>query len=131
LGDRVFKTGIMRSHSYGSDGYGKAAIADKSRPYGATHHPHRIFGTVGNTADPSPDAHALQNGRGKLMALAQSFRFLGIVLYGFLQYQLILILSRSFWQIRPTKWGSPDCSSLLESGIIITVSNELQPKLSL
>ncbi|HEY9892467.1 MAG TPA: hypothetical protein V6D37_11790 [Candidatus Sericytochromatia bacterium] len=21
------------------------------------HHPHRIFGTVGNTADPSPDAH--------------------------------------------------------------------------
>ena len=40
-----------------NDGYGKAAHAYKSRPYPATHHPHRIFGTVGNTADPSPDAH--------------------------------------------------------------------------
>ncbi|MEG3939778.1 hypothetical protein QT995_16665 [Microcoleus sp. S36b_A3] len=34
----------------------------------ATHHPHRIFGTVGNTDDTSPDARAVQNGRGKLMA---------------------------------------------------------------
>lgn len=40
-----------------SDGYGKAAHARSARPYPATHHPHRIFGTVGNTADPSPDAH--------------------------------------------------------------------------
>ena len=68
-----------------------------------------------------------QNGRGKLMALPQPFRFLGIVLYGFIQYQFILILSQLFWQIRPIEWGSPDCYSLLESGIIITVSNELQP----
>jgi len=40
-----------------SDGYGKAAIARSARPYTARHHPHRAFGTVGNTADPSPDAH--------------------------------------------------------------------------
>jgi hypothetical protein len=68
-----------------------------------------------------------QNGRDKLMVLLQPFRFLGIALYGFLQYQLILILSHLFWQIRQIKWGSPDCSSHLGSGIIITVSNELQP----
>jgi hypothetical protein len=65
------------------------------------------------------------------MALLENFRFLGIALYGFLQCQLILILSYSFWQIRLTGLGSPDCSSHLESGIIITVSNELQPKLIL
>jgi hypothetical protein len=65
------------------------------------------------------------------MALLQHFRFLGIGLYGFLQSQLILILSHLFWQIRLTGLGSPDCSSPLESGIMITVSNELQPKLSL
>jgi hypothetical protein len=70
-----------------------------------------------------------QNGRGKLMALLQHFRFLGIALYGFLQYKLPLTLSHLFWKIRPIKWGSPDCSSHLGSGIIITVSNdELQPK---
>ncbi|MEG4589805.1 hypothetical protein QUA54_32010 [Microcoleus sp. MOSTC5] len=40
-----------------NDGYGKAAIARCARPYTATHHPHRIFGAVGNTTDPSPDAH--------------------------------------------------------------------------
>ena len=62
------------------------------------------------------------------MALTQPFRFLGIALYGFLQYQLPLTISRSFWQIRLTKLGSPDCSSHLGSGIMITVSNELQPK---
>ena len=62
------------------------------------------------------------------MALLQHFRFLGIALYGFLQYQLILILSHLFWQIRLTGVGSPDCFSRLGSGIIITVSNELQPK---
>ena len=28
----------------------------------------------------------------------------------------------------PIEWGSPDCCSHSESGIIITVSNELQPK---
>jgi hypothetical protein len=50
---------------------GKQLTPARARPYTATHHPHRIFGTVGNTADPSPDAHALQNGRGKLMALPQ------------------------------------------------------------
>jgi hypothetical protein len=69
-----------------SDGYGKAAHARSARPYTATHHPHRAFGTVGNTDDTSPDARAVQNGRGKLMALLQPFRFLGIALYGFLQY---------------------------------------------
>jgi hypothetical protein len=62
------------------------------------------------------------------MALLQLFRFLAIALYGFLQYQLILVLSRPFWQIRLTGLGSPDCSSHLGSGIIITVSNELRPK---
>jgi hypothetical protein len=68
------------------------------------HHPHRIFGTVGNISDPSPDDFAVQSSLGKvIMALPQPFRFLGIALYGFLQYQLILILSRSFWQIRPTQ----------------------------
>ncbi|MEG4861591.1 hypothetical protein QUB75_28355 [Microcoleus sp. K1-B6] len=55
IGHRVFKTGIIRSHSY-SDGYGKAAIASSARRYPATHHPHRAFGTV-NTDDTSPDAH--------------------------------------------------------------------------
>jgi len=59
---------------------------------------------------------------------SQSFRFLGIVLYGFLQSQLILILSHLLWQIRPPKLGSPACYSHLRSGIIITVSNELQLK---
>ena len=42
-----------------------------------------------NTSEPSPDAHAVQNGRGKLMALLQHFRFLGIALYGFLQCELL------------------------------------------
>jgi hypothetical protein len=41
-----------------SDGYGKAAIARSARPYTATHHPHRAFGTV-NTSDTSPNAHTL------------------------------------------------------------------------
>jgi hypothetical protein len=54
-----------------SDGYGKAAHAYKSRPYPATHHPHRIFGTV-NTADPSPDARAVHGSLGRvIMALLQ------------------------------------------------------------
>jgi hypothetical protein len=61
------------------------------------------------------------------MALLQPFRFLGIALYGFLQYQFPLVLSHPFWQIRLTGLGSPDCSCHLGSGIIITVSNELQP----
>jgi hypothetical protein len=62
------------------------------------------------------------------MALLQYFRFLGIALYGFLQYNLPLIISHLFWQIRLTGLGSPDCLSHLESGIMITVTNELQPK---
>jgi len=62
------------------------------------------------------------------MALPPYSRFLRIALYGFLQCQLILIFSHLFWQIRPTELGSPDCSSHLGSGIMITVSNELQPK---
>ena len=104
---------------------GKQLTPAGARPYPATHHPHRVFGTVGNTANPSSDARAVQNGRGKLMALLQHFRFLGIALYGFLQYQLILILSHLFWQIRLTGVGSPDCFSRFGSGIIITVSYEL------
>ena len=60
------------------------AGARQSAP--ATHHPHPVFGTVGNPNDTSLDARAVQNGRGKLMALLQPFRFLGIALYGFLQY---------------------------------------------
>ncbi|MEG4407470.1 hypothetical protein [Microcoleus sp. MON2_D5] len=59
-----------------SDGYRKPAIADKSRPYGATHHPHRILGTVGNTDDTSPDDRAVKASIGKvIMALAQHFGF--------------------------------------------------------
>ena len=95
-----------------SDGYGKAAHAYKSPPYTATHHPHRAFGTV-NTSDTAPDARAVQSSLGKLMALPPYCRFLGIALYGFLQCQLPLIISHLFWQIRPTEWGSPDCSSYL------------------
>ena len=54
-----------------TDGYGKAAHAYKSRPYPATHHPHRAFGTV-NTSDPSPDDRAVQSSLGRLiMALLQ------------------------------------------------------------
>ena len=95
------------------------------------HHPHRVFGTV-NTSDTSPDARAVQSSLGRvIMVLPQPFRFLGIALYGFLQCQLPLTFSHLFWQIRPPGLGSPDCSSHLGSGIIITVSNELQPKLSL
>jgi hypothetical protein len=30
-------------------------------PYGATHHPHLVLGTVGNTADISFDARAVQS----------------------------------------------------------------------
>ena len=66
LGDRIFKSGIMRSRSYQSDGYGKAAHARKSHPYGATHHPHRVFGTVGNTSDTSPDTYAVQSSEASL-----------------------------------------------------------------
>ena len=65
---------------------GKQRLPAGARPYTATHHPHRAFGTVGNTDDTSPDARAVQNGRGKFMALLQPFWFLGIALYGFLQY---------------------------------------------
>ncbi|MEG4838270.1 hypothetical protein [Microcoleus sp. B9-D4] len=114
-----------------SDGYWKAAHTRCAPPYTATHHPHRAIGTV-NTSDTFPDAHAVQSSLGRvIMALPQHFWFLGITLYGFLQYQLPLVISRSFWQIRPTEWGFPDCSSHLGNGIIITVSNELQPKLFL
>ena len=42
-----------------SDRYWKAAIAHSARPYPATHHPHRAFGTV-NTSDTSPDDRAVQ-----------------------------------------------------------------------
>ncbi|NQE38024.1 hypothetical protein [Microcoleus asticus] len=83
----------MLTPSTASDGYGKAAHAYKSRPYPATHHPHRAFGTV-NTSDTSPDARAVQSLLGRvIMALTQPFRFLGIALYGFLHCQLLLILS--------------------------------------
>ena len=69
-----------------SDGYGKAAHTRSVRPYTAKHHPHRAFGTVGNTADTSPDARAVQSSLGRaIMPLLQYFRFLGIALYGFLQ----------------------------------------------
>jgi len=107
--------GLCQIPHTASDGYGKAAITPSARPYApATHHPHRVFGTVGNTGDTSGDARAVQSSLGWLiMALPQYFRFLGIALYGFLHCQLILILSRSFWQIRPTEWGFPDCSSYL------------------
>ncbi|MEG3960412.1 hypothetical protein [Microcoleus sp. herbarium2] len=40
-----------------SDDYGKAAHPRSAHRYPATHYPHHVFGTVGNTDDPSPDAH--------------------------------------------------------------------------
>jgi hypothetical protein len=82
----------MRSHSY-SDAMGKQ-LTPAVYVLTLLHHPHHVFGTV-NTADPSPDAYTVQSSLGKLiMALTQHFRFLGIALYGFLQYKLPLILSR-------------------------------------
>ncbi|MEG4518579.1 MULTISPECIES: hypothetical protein [unclassified Microcoleus] len=97
----------------------------------ATHHPHRVFGTVGNTGDPSGNDRAVQSSLGWLiMALPQYCRFLGIALYGFLHCQLIPSLSPLLGQIRPKEYGSPDCYSNRSSGIMITVSNELQPKQS-
>ncbi|MEG4484215.1 hypothetical protein [Microcoleus sp. D2_18a_B4] len=83
----------MRAHSY-SDGYGEAAHARSAPPYTATHHPHRIVGTVGNTADPSPDAHTPAEQARQAHGIATTFRFLGIAWYGFLQCQLPLIVSR-------------------------------------
>ncbi|MEG4940065.1 hypothetical protein [Microcoleus sp. F4-D5] len=48
----------MPEPSY-SDGCRKVAHAYKSRQRApAAHHPHRIFGTVGNTDNTSGDAHA-------------------------------------------------------------------------
>ncbi|MEG4293938.1 hypothetical protein Q5692_35980 [Microcoleus sp. C2C3] len=41
-----------------------------ARPYPATHHPHRVFGTVGNTSDTSRNAHAVQFERGKVISVA-------------------------------------------------------------
>ena len=38
---------------------GKQRLPAGARPYTATHHPHRAFGTVGNTDDTSRDAHAM------------------------------------------------------------------------
>jgi len=132
LGDRVFKKGIMRDPSYGSDGYGKAAITRSARQSApATHHPHRVFGTVGNTDDTSPDAHTVQGSLGRVIMAFAKLSVSRNIFVRFYSMQLILIISHLFWQIRLTGLGSPDCSSHLESGIIITVSNELQPKLSL
>ena len=72
---------------------GKQLTPAGAGPYPAIHHPHRVFGTV-NTSDTSPDARAVQSSLGRvIMAWPQPFRFLGIALYGFLQCQLILILS--------------------------------------
>jgi hypothetical protein len=39
---------------------GKQRLPAGARPYPATHHPHRTFGTV-NTSDTSPDARAVQS----------------------------------------------------------------------
>jgi hypothetical protein len=65
-------------------------MADKSRPYGAAHHPHPVLGTVGNSADISFDACTVQSSLGKLITwLPQHFRFLGIALYGFLHCELL------------------------------------------
>jgi hypothetical protein len=59
-----------------SDGSWKAAIARCVPPYTATHHPHRIFGTVGNTDDTSLYARAVQSSLGKFLTrLPQHFGF--------------------------------------------------------
>jgi hypothetical protein len=53
------------------------------------HHPHRIFGTVGNTSDTSLDTYAVSGfARQGHHGVATAFRFLGIALYGFLQYEV-------------------------------------------
>ncbi|MEG4495387.1 hypothetical protein [Microcoleus sp. D3_18_C4] len=72
-----------------SDDYRKAAIADKSRPYPATHHPHRILVRLATPPILPPTLTRQQSSPGKLiMALPEHFRFLGIALYGFLQCEV-------------------------------------------
>lgn len=100
LGDRVFKTGIMRSRLYKSvltllhitrTAFLVRLATPAILPLTLT--PCRV-----RSARSSCCCHSMM-------------KFLGIALYGFLPCQLPLILSRSFWQIRPIKWGSPDCCS--------------------
>ncbi len=80
------RLGLCELPHRASDGYWEAAIARSVRPYGAAHHPHPVFGTVGNTADPSRNAHTVQGfARQAHHGVATAFRFLGIALYGFLE----------------------------------------------
>ena len=88
------RLGLSSRPHTASDALGKQLTARSARPYLATHHPHRVFGTV-NTADPSPDAHTLQGSEARSSGRCHSMmRFLGIALYGFLQCQFTLVLSR-------------------------------------
>jgi hypothetical protein len=103
LGDRVFKTGIMRSRSY------KSVLA-------LLHITRTAF--LVRLATPAILPATLTPCRtgslGKLIMCCYSyFRFLGIALYGFLQCQLILFFRTYSGKYDQLKLGSPDCPSHL------------------
>ncbi len=60
------RLGLCSRPHTASDGSWKAVIACCVPPYTATHHPHRVFGTV-NTSDTSPDARAVQSSLGRVI----------------------------------------------------------------
>src|SRR4028118_832667 len=79
-GDLVFKAGIMRSRSYKN----VLALLHIIRT--------AFLVRLATPRPPSRDAHTVKGSLGKvIIAMPQPFRFLGIVLYGFLHCQLILI----------------------------------------
>jgi hypothetical protein len=98
-----------------TDGYGKAAHAYKSNHVLTLLHITRTVLLVRLTPAILPPTLAPCRVRsaGSSWRCYSMMRFLGIVLYGFLQCQLILILSHLFGQIRITGLGSPDCCSYL------------------
>jgi len=86
-----------------SDGYGKAAIARSARPYTAKHHPHCIFGTVGNTANPSSDAHTPAERARQAHGVATAF---SVSRNSFVRFSSIQIAPNSFALIlaNTTNW---------------------------
>ncbi len=130
LGVNVFKSGLMRDRSY-SDGYGKAAITRKVLTC-RLHITRTLF--LVRLATPTILPATLAPCRVLRLAHHGVATVLSISRNSFVRFSSLPIAPNSltsFGQIRPIKWGSPDCSSHLGSGIIITVSNELKPKLSL
>ena len=127
---RIFKKGIMRSRSY-SDGYGKAAHARKSTSLHCytSPAPHFWYGWQHRRSFPRRPRPAERARQAHGVATAFS-----VSRNSFVRFSSIPINSDSFVLIRANttnRGGFLDCYFLLESGIIITVSNELQPKLSL